>query len=202
MNFDIKYLFLICSAIFTFFSYFIYFRSIVKGETKPHVVSWFIWGLISLIIFVIQIYDDAGLGAFNTGLVSFFCLGIAFISFKKGDKKISKSDGYSLVFGILSIVLWIFTNNPILSVVLLILVDLFGFIPTILKSINKPFEESETAYFLAFLGYFMSTFAMNHISFLSSGFIIFTCISNLILALLIFIRKRELKVVNIKNKPI
>ncbi|MDD3145262.1 MAG: hypothetical protein PHV23_04090 [Candidatus Gracilibacteria bacterium] len=193
MTFDIKYLFLIFSAIFTFFSYFIYFRSIIKGESKPHVVSWFIWGLISLIIFIIQIYDNAGIGAFNIGFVAFLCLLISFISFKKGSRKISKTDSFSLIFGILSIILWIFTSNPVLSVILLIIVDIFGFIPTILKSIKNPFHENENAYFLAGAGYLISIFSMTNISFLTIGFIVVTCFLNLFLATIIFFRKKSLK---------
>lgn len=193
MLFDAKYLFLILSGIFTFSSYFIYFRSIIKWQTKPHIVSWFIWGLISFIIFTIQIYDSAWLWAFNIWLVAFLCFFIAFISFKKWSKKISKSDSFSLIFGLISIILWIFTNNPFLSVILLILVDIFWFIPTILKSIKKPFEETEVAYFLAWWWYLMSIFAMENISFLTVWFVIVSCFFNLFLASIIFFRKKALK---------
>jgi len=193
MTFDIKYLFLVLSGIFTFFSYFIYFRSIIKWESKPHVISWFIWGLISFVIFSIQIYDNAWIWAFNIWFVAFLCFLIAFISLKKWSTKINKSDYISLAFWVLSIILWIFSNNPFFSVILLILVDIFWFIPTILKSIKKPFEETEVAYFLAWEWYLMSIFAMENISFLTVWFVIETCFFNLFLASIIFFRKKALK---------
>jgi len=193
MLFDVKYLFLVLSGLATFFSYFIYFRSIIKWESKPHVISWFIWGLISFVIFSIQIYDNAWLWAFNIWFVAFLCFLIAFISLKKWSTKINKADYISLIFWIFSIILWIFSNDPFLSVILLILVDVFWFIPTILKSIKKPFEETENAYFLAWLWYLMSIFAMTNISFLTVWFVIVSCFLNLFLASIIFFRKKALK---------
>lgn len=193
MQLNSDYLFLVLSGIATFLSYFIYFRSVVKGDTKPHIVSWFIWWLISFIIFTIQIYDNAWIWAFNIWFVAFLCFFIAFISFKKWNRKISKWDSFSLIFWILSIILWIFSDNPFLSVLLLILVDIFWFLPTILKSIQKPFEETETAYFLAWTWYFLSIFAMNNISFLTIWFVVVSCFLNFVLAFIIFYRKRILK---------
>ena len=166
MQLNADYLFLFISGIFTFLSYFIYFRSIIKWDTKPHIVSWFIWGLISFIIFSIQIYDNAWLWAFNIWLVAFLCFFIAFISFKKWSRKITKWDSFSLIF-------W--------------------FIPTILKSIKKPFEETEIAFFLAWTWYLMSIFAMTNISFLTVWFVIVSCFFNFVLAFIIFYRKRALK---------
>lgn len=195
MPFDAKYLFLVLSGIATFFSYFIYFRSIIKWESKPHVISWFIWWLISFVIFSIQIYDNAWIWAFNIWFVAFLCFLIALISLKKWSTKINKADYISLAFWVLSIILWIFSNNPFFSVILLILVDIFWFIPTILKSIKKPFEETEVAYFLAWGWYLMSIFAMENISFLTVWFVIVSCFFNLFLASIIFFRKKALKTV-------
>ncbi len=195
MPFDAKYLFLVLSGIATFFSYFIYFRSIIKWESKPHVISWFIWWLISFVIFSIQIYDNAWIWAFNIWFVAFLCFLIALISLKKWSTKINKADYISLAFWVLSIILWIFSNNPFFSVILLILVDIFWFIPTILKSIKKPFEETEVAYFLAWVWYLMSIFAMENISFLTVWFVIVSCFFNLFLASIIFFRKKALKTV-------
>lgn len=193
MPFDAKYLFLVLSGIATFFSYFIYFRSIIKWESKPHVISWFIWWLISFVIFSIQIYDNAWIWAFNIWFVAFLCFLIALISLKKWSTKINKADYISLAFWVLSIILWIFSNNPFFSVILLILVDIFWFIPTILKSIKNPFEETEIAYFLAWGWYLMSIFAMENISFLTVWFVIVSCFFNLFLASIIFFRKKALK---------
>lgn len=192
MLFSTNYFFIVLSVIFTFSSYLIYFKSILRWETKPHIISWFIWWLISLIILIIQLYNNAWIWALNIWFVTFLCLLIAFISFKKWSRKINKSDSFSLIFWILSIILWIFSNNPFLSVVLLICVDVFWFIPTILKSLKSPFEENENAYFLAWGWYLMSIFAMNEISFLTIWYVAISCSLNFILAMIIFYKKRSL----------
>lgn len=192
MLFSTNYFFIVLSVIFTFSSYLIYLKSILKWETKPHIISWFIWWLISFIILIIQLYNNAWIWALNIWFVAFLCLLIAFISFKKWSRKINKSDSFSLIFWILSIILWIFSNNPFLSVVLLICVDVFWFIPTILKSLKSSFEENENAYFLAWGWYLMSIFAMNEISFLTIWYVAISCSLNFILAMIIFYKKRSL----------
>lgn len=190
---DEKIVFWIMALVFTFSSYFIYYKSIFKGESKPHIFSWLIWGLISSIICVIQIYDNAWFWAINTWFVALLCLWIAFLSFKKWEKEITKVDKISLGVWLISIVLWIFTKDPLYSVLLLIGIDLFWFIPTFFKSYKKPYEENGTSYFFAALGYWFSFLAMSHISFLTVGFIVFTFFCNLFLSTLIFWRRSFLK---------
>lgn len=34
--------------------YIPYLRDVLRGKTKPHVYTWFVWGLITLIIFALQ----------------------------------------------------------------------------------------------------------------------------------------------------
>ena len=47
-------------------SYIPYFRDIFKRQTKPHIFSWFVWGLISIIAFFAQLAKGAGVGALVT----------------------------------------------------------------------------------------------------------------------------------------
>lgn len=186
---DSKIIFWILAVFFTFLSYFIYYKSIFKWESKPHIFSWLIWGIISLVIFIIQLNDNAWIWAMNTWFVALLCLWIWFLSFKKWEKEITKQDTISFIFWMLSIFLWLFTEDPYFSILLLIGIDVFWFIPTFLKSYKKPFEENASAYLLASMWYFCSILALSHLTFLTVWFIVVTFSCNLILSIMIFARQ-------------
>lgn len=187
--FDAKILFWLFSLIFSFLSYFIYYRSILKWKSKPHILSWLIWWIISLVICLIQLYDGAWFWALNIGFIAIVCFWIVFLSYKKWERKITKQDKNTFILGLLAIVIWIFTNDPFFSVLLLIIIDVLWFVPTFTKSYKKPFEESWQSYWLASLGYFFSILAMSNLSFLTIGFVIVTLLCNAWLAIMIFYRR-------------
>ena len=87
------------AVVINFIGYVPYFRDIFRGATKPHVFSWFVWGLVTGIVFFAQLAKGGGAGAWVTGLSSFFCLVIACLAFFRGEKEITKRP--LLIFSIL-----------------------------------------------------------------------------------------------------
>jgi hypothetical protein len=49
------------------------------------------------------------------------------------------------LLGLLTIPLWFYTNSPMLSVIIVTMIDLIGYVPTYRKSFNDP--KSEPVYF-------------------------------------------------------
>ena len=52
----------------TFVAFLPYIRSIKQGVTKPHVFSWVIWGSTTFIVFLAQLADKGGAGAWPIGV--------------------------------------------------------------------------------------------------------------------------------------
>jgi len=44
----------IIATVLVFIGYIPYLRDIVKGKTKPHIYSWFLWCFVTLIAFALQ----------------------------------------------------------------------------------------------------------------------------------------------------
>jgi hypothetical protein len=135
-------------------SYLPYFINIFKGKTKPHVFSWFVWGLLTGIAFFAQMAKGAGAGAWVTGLTAFFCLIIAMIALFRGEKGVTKSDWFCFIGALCGLLLWKLTSNPLLAVLLVTTTDALAFTPTFRKAYFKPYEET------------VSTFALNTIKFI------------------------------------
>lgn len=119
-----------------------YFRDIFKGNTKPHIFTWFGWGLVNTVVLVAQIVSGAGPGAFVTALISLSCFSAAFLALFYGEKHITKGDWACLIGSLVAIGLWIVTSNAFLAVIIVSIADLLAFIPTFRKAYWKPHEET------------------------------------------------------------
>jgi hypothetical protein len=134
------------AIVLTFVGYAPYFADIFKGKTRPHMFSWLVWGIVTTIIFALQVSAGAGLAAYVTLSVALISLSIFFISLKNGTRDVSRIDVVFLALALLSIPLWLVVKQPVLSIILLSTIDMLGFLPTVRKSWNDPHSETLSLY--------------------------------------------------------
>lgn len=175
-------------------SYGIYLYSIYKGKTKPHPFSWFIWGSLTVIIFFAQLSDNGGIGIIITALSGIISLGIAAFSFfLKNNITISKSDKIIFILSLCSIPLWLITETPLWSVILVTLINMGGFYPTYRKSWSNPEQESCLSYAIGAIKHVFTLLALENISIITALSPASVVIITSGLILLILIRRWELK---------
>lgn len=127
----------------TCIAFFPYIRSIINGHIKPHVFSWFIWGTTTFVVFLAQLEDNGGAGAWPIGFSGSITIFIALLAYsKRADISITKMDWIFLGSAMSSLPFWFFTSNPLWAVVILTVVDVCGFGPTIRKAYSAPHTES------------------------------------------------------------
>lgn len=140
------------AIVLTFVLFFPYIRSIQRGETKPHVFSWVIWGLGTLIVFFAQRAGEGGVGAWVIGISGLISSYIALLAYlKRGDTAITKTDWVFFFVALSTLPLWFFTSDPLWAVVTLTLADVIGFGPTIRKAYTAPHDENAGFFALAAL---------------------------------------------------
>jgi hypothetical protein len=125
-----------------------YIRDMLRGKTKPNLVTWFIWALAPLIGSWLQWKAGARfsilpvfMAGFNPVLVIIIALLI-----KEGYWKIKTFDVVCGALAIFALILWLITKNLSLSVLFAILSDGLASIPTLSKSWTNPETETFTAY--------------------------------------------------------
>ncbi len=134
----------------TFVAFYPYLLGIVRGTTKPHVFSWVIWGSTTFVVFLAQLQAGGGIGAWPIGVSGAITALIATAAYiKRADITITRTDWLFFAAAMSSLPLWYATSDPTWAVVLLTVVDLLGFGPTIRKSYAAPHSES-----LVFFGLF------------------------------------------------
>ena len=127
----------------TLIAFFPYIRSIIKDAIKPHVFSWVIWGTTTLVVFLAQLEDNGGVGAWPIGISGGITLFIAFLAFlKRADITITRIDWLFFISAMSALPFWYFTSNPLWAVVILTIVDILGFGPTVRKAYVFPHSES------------------------------------------------------------
>lgn len=180
------------SVIIGIISFLPYFRDIYRGTTKPHPFSWLIWGLLDSTVFAAQVVKGAGAGSWAMAVTLVFTFIIATISFRRGEKRITALDWLCLAGGLLGIIAWVFTNDPLNAVILVTITNAAAMIPTIRKSYLRPYEETMSMYALAVAKWIPALFAMESFTPANWLFPASLVFWNSALVILLIMRRRQL----------
>lgn len=181
----------IIAVVLSFVGYIPYLRDTIKGKTKPHVYSWFLWGFVTLIAFGLQVSKGAGSGSWVTLAVGLICLVIVGLGLKNGKKDITKSDTIFFVLAWIAVALWLVAKQPIISVVLVSSIDLLGFVPTIRKSWNKPYSETLFTYALNTFRHGIGILALQSYSIVTWLYPATWVIANAVFSILLIVRRKQ-----------
>ncbi len=192
MNLDYTIVFLVIWILLTFIWYHHYIRDIFLWKTKPHVFSWAIWCLLTLIAFVAQLSDNAWPWAWITWITAIISGFIFIVSIKRWEKDISKNDKLSFLWALLAIVIWYITDNALYSVLLITLVDALWFYPTFRKSYYKPFQETLSTYLLSGTKFIFSIIALTNYTLITYLYPLSLVIMNFVFVIMLLIRRKKL----------
>ena len=149
----------------TFIAFVPYITSILQNKTQPHAFSWIVWGSVTFIIFLAQLADGGGAGAWPIGVSGIITLFVAILAYlKKSDHMIVKKDWLFFIMALTAIPFWYVTSNPLWAVLILTTVDLLGFVPTFRKAYSYPYEEQLTFYIIITCRNLIAIVALEHYS--------------------------------------
>lgn len=180
----------ILAALIAIAGYLPYLRGVRAGVVEPHPYTWLVSSIVSGVILAGQIADGAGVGALPTATSLFFTFIIFLYSLKYGLKHITKVDSLFLVLAAASFVPWLLTNDPTLSVVLAVVIDLIAFVPTIRKTWVAPTTESAVLYGLNIVRHVLTLFSLESYTIATTLHSIVMAVSNAIITAIIFTRRR------------
>jgi hypothetical protein len=143
---------IILSAVLTIGSALPYIIEVRRGNTKPRIVSWFTWSVLTGIACAASFADGQIPAAILMLAATVETALVVVLGLKHGDRKFEKLDIYCLAGAMLGLVLWLVFNSPSIAVIAVVTIDLLGAIPTIKHSWDKPHEETWIAYALSGLG--------------------------------------------------
>lgn len=189
---NIKIILSIISIVIAVVSYIPYFKDIFRNKTKPHLFSWFIFSITTGIIFALQMQGGAGVGGFITLLLTFIFFAIFVLSFKYGTRDVKTIDIIFLLLALLAIPIWLVAEQPIISVILLVVIDMLGFAPTIRKSWNDPYSETLSMYSITLLRYVLIFPSLEAYNILTMLFPVVWFVANAVLVTVLVYRRKTL----------
>jgi hypothetical protein len=181
----------VIALIVAFVSYVPYIRNIFAGKTKPHAFSWLVWGILNGIAFAGQLHDKGGAGAWSVGLTAAVMFFIFSVSLKRGEKDIRPFDWFCLISALLSLIPWLLTNDPLASVILITVIDAFGFLPTVRKSYRKPHQETLVTFTLSIVKYSLVVIALQKYTVVTVLFPLSLVIMNALFVGMLVIRRKQ-----------
>lgn len=143
-----------------------YIASILRGETRPHLVTWWIWVFLGTILSFSYYASGAPLFALIVPVV--YVLGplaVGLMALRYGEYGANAFDLSCFLGGLGGMALWITTGNPVVALYLNLFVDFCGALPTIRKVARDPLSENLTAWIL-----FLIANALNLLAILNSSF--------------------------------
>ncbi|NBX66857.1 MAG: hypothetical protein EBQ96_07675 [Proteobacteria bacterium] len=178
------------AVVMTIIAHLDYMRAIIRGTNRPHLFTWIIWTLLTVIILAAQISDNAGPGAWSTLAVLVPCVAITLMAIKSGEKNITKSDWAMFMAGLASIPVWLLTSNPFWSVIIVCLIDALAFGPTFRKAWFKPHEEATFMYGFNVPRHMLSVAAIANYSLVTTLYPAMLVFLNALMYIMIKLRRR------------
>jgi hypothetical protein len=140
-----------------------YIIDTLKGRIKPSIVTWFIWSVIGISSYLS--YLEINGWDSSIWVPMSYMIGpiiITTLCLKRVDKTHSKLDIVCLILSLLSLLIGYLFNQFYFSLLVNILADSFGVVPTFKKSYEDPYSESLTAWILFLTGNLMNLFMLTY----------------------------------------
>ena len=191
MDFDLKATLGVIAGIIAFLAYIVYVISIFRGKSKPNRATWWIWAFMGLILALSYKFS----GASNTVWVPYVeflgPLSIAILSIKYGEGGLTDKTDLLCLFGaVISVILWIIFDSPVVALVTNLAIDSFAIVPTIKKSYLRPEGEDFWAWFGTGLADSLYMFAVERFSFVILLYPIYMLVSDLIIIFILLLKKK------------
>lgn len=142
-----------------------YMLDILRGKTKPERAMWWIYSVLFIVLLMAQNGANAGWLLLATGSYIFSSVLIALLSIKYGYGKFHKRHFISASIAIAGLILWRITDQPLIAILLVILIDSSGFWLTLIKTWHAPHSETLLAWQMALLSYFVSMLSIRNWTF-------------------------------------
>ncbi|MBI3619057.1 hypothetical protein HY213_03430 [Candidatus Peregrinibacteria bacterium] len=175
----------ILSGMLSVLAFVPYIAAILRGQTQPSRVSWWIWSAVGLLLALtyVKLGSTAAVGvAFGSfaGQVIISALAIPY-----GKKGVTIVDRWCLVGALACAILWWLISSPLLPHLLILGIDFFAWLSTFRKAIKNPASENLLAWILWFAGGAIALVNVHQWTIANALFPLYvTCSDGLVVALL------------------
>ena len=193
--------------------YGIYLWHCLRGQARPHPLSWLIFGILTGTAYLVQLDQAAGPGSWVMAFTTAVCFLLCAMGFWQGERSFP---WYEWAFLLASAIVFAFyllsrspelvadalsgaaqntltQHGPAISAILASLVNILGFGPTVTKAWSRPQSDSAATFLVNGLKFVPALFAMAHVSIATCLYPVALLIANLVVAGLIYLRRIQVR---------
>jgi len=193
---DSKIIFIIFSIACGLSAFAPYLFDTLKLKTKPHIYTWIIWAITQGTATFAIFYGGGRLGGLELAIGVVLQIVVIIFSLKYGTKDITKSDKIILLIAFLAIIIWWQLKQPVLSVIMVSAIDVFGYIPTFRKSYKDPWSETLATWILFAMSDIFAMFALSKYNLLTVTYLASITVVNLSFFIFCLSRRYFIKKIN------
>ncbi len=167
-----------------------YIRAVIRGETKPRIVSWFTWTLLLLVSIAATAADHDWVTVLLLGGDAVGTSAIVVFGWKYGDRRFERFDVVCQVAAIVGLLLWFVFDSPLVAVVASVVIDFIGAVPSIKHSWQEPYEETASTFVMDTFGALASLAALTSFRATAVVYPIYLVVINATFALIVVGRRK------------
>jgi hypothetical protein len=168
-----------------------YLRDIFRHTTKPHSYTWLIWAILQSIAAAAMWSGGAGVAVASSTIGAILCGFIFVLSLTYGTKNIKLFDTFCLVGALLTLVVYLFLHDALLSIILVTLIDFIAFLPTFRKTFVEPETETASTHLMSGVSNALAIGALANFTVTTMLYLTSIMIIDFVLGFLVLIRKKK-----------
>lgn len=182
------------SSIFYFIGIFPYFRDVLSWRTLPHPFSYFVWFILTGFNTYVLFNQSEYIALFPAFLNTVSCIIFTYYGIKSYKKIRVNIYDYIFLTGALCILpFYFYTKDVLLTVILSIVIDFLGYLPTLKKGWILPWTETLFTFFILGVAQLLILFTQADMTIESSLFWIYVFIVNMTFVMIVGARRWYLK---------
>ena len=169
-----------------------YIRDIVRGTTRPHRGTWFVWAVLAIVVYVSQRADGASWSLIMAGAQAMLTTLVFVLAVRHGEGGLSSTDVAFTAMAAAGVIGWLVADEPIVATAFVVAADLLAAAMMAPKTYRDPGSETLASFALASVGGALAAGAAGSTSLALLMYPIYFCVVNAAIALLIYTRRSVL----------
>jgi hypothetical protein len=169
-----------------------YIRDIVRGTTRPHRGTWFVWAVLAIVVYGSQRADGASWSLIMAGAQAMLRTLVFVLAVRRGEGGLSATDAAFTAMAAVGVIGWLVADEPIVATASVVAADLVAAAMMAPKTYRDPGSETLVSFALASVGGALAAGAVGTASLALLMYPIYFCVVNAAIALLIFRRRAVL----------
>jgi len=186
-----KIIFLVIATVLTLVSVIPYAKDILKGTTKPNLVSWITWTLLTGVATAAELAAHQYVTAIFTATAVIETGAIVVLGLRYGYVKYTSFDVFCQIGAIVGLIIWLIFDSPTAAVIAMVSIDLIGALPSIRHSWISPEEETWLTFGICCVGGIFAVMALAEYNWISLSYPVYIVLINFTFAAIILGRTKN-----------